>query len=282
MSIKSTIRYFVKSKYKHLIYSEELKHSYEGLSVTGGMLKNKVVVIVGATGDIGKAITKRFLLEGCKIIILARSEDKAKSLMKKANEQFPDGVIAYHIVDFEDADSIKTVSEKLSEYEFDYYINCVGIFNSYDRNRIFRSISEEQFTKSWIINYENLMLMTEIVAKQMRERFNENQRIINIGSICATERPYQSTPYGMSKSAVHHMTRYLNNKYSELSILCIEPGSVATVMGDRKIGSDIANANNLLGRVSLPEEIAAVSAFLCSDVGRFIDPIISASACETF
>mgnify|MGYP000417502179 CR=1 FL=1 len=66
-----------------------------------------------------------------------------------------------------------------------------------------------------------------------------------------------------------------------MNIHSILPGSVATKMGNIKMGDNISSACNKLNRLILPEEIAALTAFLCSDCAVYIvEGEIVAAACE--
>ena len=88
---------------------------------------------------------------------------------------------------------------------------------------------------------------------------------------------------GMSKSAIADYVKSLQNAYPSINFSTIYPGPVATKMGGYSIGSDISNGGNVLNHVILPEEIAAIAAFLSSDTSRYLKGIgITASACQIF
>ena len=48
-------------------------------------LKNKVAIITGATGDIGKNTAKKFLQEGAKVMLAGRSKEKLSKLQNELN-----------------------------------------------------------------------------------------------------------------------------------------------------------------------------------------------------
>ena len=124
-------------------------------------------------------------------------------------------------------------------------------------------------------------LTDEIVGKM--EETGKKGIIINISSICALCKNFQYTPYGISKSGVLSYTKKLKLKHPEYNIHAITPGSVATGMGGYRTGDDLSYRKNILLRVALPEEIAALSAFLSSDCGKHISNlIVTAAAGEIF
>ena len=49
-------------------------------------LKNRVAIITGATGDIGRSTAKKFLSEGAKVMLAGRSEEKLMKLQDELNQ----------------------------------------------------------------------------------------------------------------------------------------------------------------------------------------------------
>ena len=78
-SLKRRLNYVV---VKPLLYNQELADAYSGTSVVDGELNGKTIVVTGATGGIGRVIVKRFLMEGCKVIIIGRSKEKLNGLQE--------------------------------------------------------------------------------------------------------------------------------------------------------------------------------------------------------
>ena len=69
----------IDKRLRPLLYTELLKDSYSTGSVVGGSLKNKTILITGASSGIGLAMARRFLVEGCHVIISGRTESKLLS-----------------------------------------------------------------------------------------------------------------------------------------------------------------------------------------------------------
>ena len=117
---------------------------------------------------------------------------------------------------------------------------------------------------------------------------NNTGTIINISSINSDQRKFRHTPYGISKFALSNYTAQKAQEYkgTKVTINALQPGGVATNMPNVNVtlGRDIAGRKtNMLGRASLPEEMAAIIAFLCSPAGKNITgQVITASACEEF
>jgi len=83
-SLKRRLNYVV---VKPLLYHQEVAEAYSGISVVDGKLKGKTIVVTGATGGIGRAIVKRFLLEGCQVVIIGRDIEKLNHLKESFSNQ---------------------------------------------------------------------------------------------------------------------------------------------------------------------------------------------------
>ena len=265
-----------------VIYNENLKEAYSGRSVTGGTLKNKTVLITGASGDIGVSLAIRFIDEGCKAILAGRSEKKLDDAIAYIKGKKNDCNISKLVFDMANSEEIRKAVDSLksNREKVDILIMNAGFLGGDDRDGVFRNYKKENFIISWKTNYVGVTHLCESMAEYM-SNFN-GEKIILISSICALDKKARYTPYGMSKAASTAFIRSIREKYPNLSMNIIFPGSVATKMGNIKIGDNIAKKCNKLNRVILPEEIASLAAFLSSDVGKQVKDGIVASACEVF
>ena len=119
---------------KPLIYNEHLRQAYSSISVTGGTMKGKNVVVTGATSGIGYATVQRFLSEGCNVILTGRNENKLKEAVEsltcnKSNQ------VCYIVMDQLNSSSVKDGVEKAFTISpIDLWVNCAGIFLKTDRS----------------------------------------------------------------------------------------------------------------------------------------------------
>lgn len=265
-----------------VIYSEELLLAYSGTSVVGGTLKMKTAVVTGGASGIGFSTAQRFLNEGCNVIITGRNKDKLEESISKLNHK-PDLTLSYVVIDQLDTNGIKKgIRDVFAAASIDIWVNCAGIFKETDRDRIFRGVKAETYYEVVNTNLKSTVLMTRMVADEMIAR-NISGQIINIASICGLTNHFGYTPYGISKAGVIEYTRFLAGKYDGRVIIeAVAPGSVATRMGTTGLGKNVAGTNSVTKHVALPEEIAAVIAFLTSPIGKYLNgQTILASAMET-
>lgn len=252
-----------------LIYTKQLQRSFETPSVTGGSIYGKTVMITGGSGGIGRAMAVRFLAEGCRVVITGRNEKKLKKTVDDIKERNNSYEITFEVMDQCDESDIRRISEKwFATKKVNILINNAGIFTDIDRRGRFVSVSIEDFLKIWDTNFEGMKNLTLLYAEQMHDT---RGKIINIASICADFPRFQFTPYGLSKASVIGFSEEIRKTYPNLKVQVIEPGSVATDMGYLGIGKDISRyESNTLNHVIIPEQIAALAAFLASDVGNYV------------
>ena len=264
-----------------LFYTEQLSQAYLTHGVAGGTLKEKTAFITGATGGIGAAVCSRMAAEGCNLIISGRNDKKLNEAKENICRKYPSIDIRCAVMDQKDTTSINNCIDNLKEERFpDIFINVAGIYTEVDKKREFRNVSKAEFQNVWDTNYVGIAEFTKQVAKEMVIS-NPKGCVVNISSICSIFKRYQYTPYGISKSALTQFALELKKEYPTLNIKTVLPGSVATIMGNLKQGDNISRKCNILHHPALPEEIAALVAFLCSDVGcKVTNSAIVASACE--
>lgn len=262
-SLKRRLNYVV---VKPLLYHQEVADAYSGTSVVDGKLKGKTVVVTGATGGIGRAIVKRFLLEGCQVIIIGRDIEKLNHLQ----ESLPDKEkqITCITMNMQDANDVKEKTiALLHRHSIDIWVNCAGVFKNIDRFPTFRSYPQQDFLVVMNTNLKSCLLICRLIAAHMKAN-GGYCKVVNISSICGYAKSYGYTGYGMSKAGLIAMTHAMAEEYKEnMAIIGIAPGSVATSMGERQLGDNIAVGGNMITKhTGMPEEIATLVAFVAGDI----------------
>lgn len=267
---------------KSVIYSNELKNSYSKSSVCGNTLVGKNIVITGGSSGIGLACAQRFLLEGAEsIVIIGRNHQKlheAKTYLKSDKIK----ILEWDIANTNVAKEKIIEAAELANNCIDVLINNAGVFTKKDQERKFRQVSIDEFNYVVDINLKGTWFCCQATSDYMINH-NLNGHIVNISSICATQERYMYTPYGISKYGIINLTKGLSTALMPHGIVVngIAPGSVATAMGNLKENDNIYNEKNLLKRCILPEEIAALAAFLASPFGNMLaGQVIEASGLE--
>ena len=228
-------------------------------------LKNKKVIITGATGGIGNCIVKKLDELGAKIVASGTNEEKLKNLTKKfTNIQVEKFKLDDHnkIEEF-----INRVDQKLDG--LDILINNAGI--TLDNLSI--RLSEENWKKVLDINLTSTFLMCKFAIKKMLKQ--KNGKIVNITSIVGHTGNLGQANYAASKAGIIAFSKSLAIEYAKknININCVSPGFIKTEMTD-KINEDfkkILLSKIPSGTLGTGEDVSNCVAFLASDMANYIN-----------
>lgn len=230
---------------------------------TTDLLRNKVALITGGTSGIGLAIAESFLKNGCKVIVAGTNEEKCQRIIEKLGMN-----TKYLVMDIKKINCHKeyiSTATKLFEKNISILVNSAGV-NCYSN---FFDVTEEEYDNVMDTNLKGTFFFNQNFAKYLIEH-NEKGHILNVSSSSAL-RP-ATGPYPISKWGIKGMTKGLADVLLPYGIIvnAIAPGQTATPMLHKKEGDNIYNDENILGRYIMPEEIAPLAVFLCSDLGNMI------------
>lgn len=241
-------------------------------------LKNKVVVIAGATGLIGKELSRGFVEQGSITILSSRSEKKGEQL-KDRLKKLKKGKVFYHPVDISSEDSVGILIRFILERfnKIDVFVNCSWPKTKNWLKNVeetsFRSIKEDLLS-----HLGGYFLCTQKMALQMKKQ--KSGSIINFSSIYGVVGPnfsvYDNTKitcppsYPLIKGGIITMTKYFATYFAKYNVRinCICPGGIFNK-------HDKAFVNNYsrlvpLGRMARPEEIIGGTLFLSSNASSYI------------
>tara|TARA_A100001011_G_C14202803_1_gene796418 strand:- start:47 stop:778 length:732 start_codon:yes stop_codon:yes gene_type:complete len=228
-------------------------------------LKNKKILITGATGGIGNCLVKKFNDYGSKIIATGTNEEKLNNLKKS----FPN--IHTEIFKLDEHNKIENFIEitnnKLDGLEI--LINNAGI--TIDNLAI--RLNEENWKKVLDINLTSSFLMCKYAIKKMLK--NKYGKIINITSIVGHTGNLGQANYSASKAGIVAFSKSLAIEYAKknININCVSPGFIKTEMTD-KINEEFKK--NLIskipsGELGSGEDVSNCVAFLASDMAKYIN-----------
>ena len=228
-------------------------------------LKNKKVVITGATGGIGNCLVKKFDNLGSDILVTGTNEEKLESLKTK----FPKIAVEKFKLDEHNKIEhfIETIDKKLGGLEI--LVNNAGI--TLDNLSI--RLTEENWKKVLDINLSSTFLMCKYAIKKMLK--SKYGKIINITSIVGHTGNLGQANYAASKAGVIGFSKSLAIEYAKknININCVSPGFIKTEMTD-KIDEDfkkILISKIPAGTLGSGEDVSNCVAFLASDESKYIN-----------
>jgi len=228
-------------------------------------LKNKKILITGATGGIGNSLVEKFYKYGSSIVATGTNEEKLNNLKKK----YPNILIERFKLDEHDKieNFIETITKKLDG--LDVLVNNAGV--TLDNLSI--RLTEEHWKKVLDVNLTSTFLMCKYVIKKMLKK--KYGKIINITSIVGHTGNLGQANYAASKAGIIGFSKSLAIEYAKknININCVSPGFIKTEMTD-KINEEfkkILISKIPSGDLGTGEDISNCVAFLASDMSRYIN-----------
>ena len=237
-----------------------------GNYTTGSLLQGKVILITGGGKGIGKAIAKKCVSEGAKVIITGRNEETLSSTAHSLGES-----CTYIVFDNQNIDKI---DELLFEAEKKFgTINCLvcnaGISN-HESNMM--NVTIDGFDQLMSVNLKSTYFLIQgFIRRTLNSKKERN--IVVISS--ETGDMASDIPYGLSKASLNSLVRGAAYRYhpEQVRVNAIAPGVTLTDMtkGYANPKDDNLYRDNVSGRYFLPEEIGEVACFLLSNVSSCIN-----------
>jgi 3-oxoacyl-[acyl-carrier protein] reductase len=235
-------------------------------------LNEKVTIVTGASGDIGKGIAKRFAEEGAKVILIARNLEQLEATRKEIGNEESTVSISCDLTD--ESQVLQTVNQIMDTYgKIDILINNAGAINDPVH---FHEMPDSEIKKLIDVNLFGVFHMTKAVLSKMSDV--KNGAIVNIGSI-SSERAIPRVHlavYSSIKAAIAMFTKSIAVEYARKNIRCncVNPGIINSGMIkpylDDPQARKVLEERLPLARVGEPEDIANAALYLASDEANWV------------
>ena len=236
-------------------------------------LDGQRALVTGASAGIGLAICRELLGLGAQVLMVARNAAALERARADLEEEFPgpeDAVVALP-ADVTDDEQRGDILDWAADHGgLDILVNNAG--GNLTRPALdygedqWRGIFETNLFSAFELCRGAYPLLTKHAASS----------IVNIGSVSAMIHVRSGAPYGMSKAALHQMTRNLAVEWAEdgVRVNCVAPWYIRTRRTSDKLSDpdylDEVLLRTPLGRIGEPEEVAAAVAFLCLPAASYI------------
>ena len=229
-------------------------------------LKNKNIIVTGASGGIGNSIVKSLYENGANILATGTRLEKLEELKSKFNN------LKFLQFDISQTEKIEKFIENASSElggTLDCIINNAGI----TKDNLAIRMSLEEWKKVIDINLTSSFLLSKFAIKKMLK--NKSGKIINITSVVGHTGNLGQTNYTASKAGIIAMSKSLAIEYAKknININCISPGFIKTAMTDKidEKYKEIIISKIPSGRLGNPEDIANAVIFLASNQSDYIN-----------
>ena len=229
-------------------------------------LKNKNIIVTGASGGIGNSIVEKLHDNEANILATGTRIEKLEELKEKFKN------IKILKFDISQHDKIEKFINNATDTlggSLDCIVNNAGV----TKDNLTIRMSLEEWTKVIDTNLTSTFLMSKYSNKKMLK--NKFGKIINITSVVGHTGNVGQANYTASKAGIVAMSKSLAIEYAKknINVNCISPGFISTAMTD-KIGEKFKETiiakipSNRLGK---PEDVANAVIFLSSDQSDYIN-----------
>lgn len=234
-------------------------------------LQKKVAIVTGGGQGIGKAIAKRFLQEGMKVVIAEIDQEAGK---ETADEFYSLGSILFVHADVSEEDSVKNlIQETIAQFDcIDVLVNNAG--RSAPENPPITELSLEDWHKTISTNLTGVFLCTKHCVEHLRKT---QGTIINIASTRALMSEPNTEAYAASKGGVLALTHALAISLGpDIRVNCISPGWIEVSEWQKQTKrhqselTEQEHQQHPVGRVGKPEDIASLAVYFASSEAAFI------------
>lgn len=230
-------------------------------------LKGQVAMITGAGRNIGKSMALLFAAEGAKIVVAEMHEGRGQAVVDEINKSGNQAMLVLGDVS-KSSDVQAMVKQVVGKFGgIDILVNNAALT---DHANILDS-QEEEFDKVIAVSLKGPYLVTQCVARQMREQ-GRGGKILNFGSTSGMIGRFDGIAYAAAKAGVINMTRAMAVQLAEyrIRVNCLVPNRSGSPVG---FDDDVAGNRtfqNLAGRLGTADDQAKAALFLVSDDSDFI------------
>jgi 3-oxoacyl-[acyl-carrier protein] reductase len=234
-------------------------------------LKNKIMLITGASSGIGQATAIAAAAEGATVIVhYNTNESGGKETLARIKSAGGNGILLQRDLS-RSVQVTKMFDHILAEFKrLDILVNNHGAII---KRAPIETITDDEFLKIIEVNLHSVFYTCRAAIKPMKEQ--KSGKIINVTSVAARNGGGKGAGvYAAAKGGVLTFTKALANELGSYGIQanCVAPGFVDTPFHSGNI-QDVRNSfaeRSPLKRVGLPEDIVPAILFLASDESKFI------------
>ena len=229
-------------------------------------LKNKSIIVTGASGGIGSSIVKKLVENDANVLASGTRIEKLEELKSKYKN------IKILKFDISQNDKIEEFIENATK-ELGGTLNCIVNNAGITKDNLSIRMSTDEWKKVIDVNLTSTFLLSKFSIKKMLK--NKSGKIVNITSIVGHTGNLGQANYTASKAGIVAMSKSLAIEYAKknININCISPGFIKTAMTDKinEKYKEIIISKIPSARLGEPEDIANAVLFLASDQSDYIN-----------
>jgi NAD(P)-dependent dehydrogenase (short-subunit alcohol dehydrogenase family) len=233
-------------------------------------LHNRVALVTGASGNIGAVLAKGLACAGATMALHGRSVTKLSELKREIEEI--GGTSDHFVADLSLLENIPVlVEEVIARFgRIDILVNCAGM----NQREPIVEVTPEVYEQIMATNLRCVYFLSQAVLAQMIAQ--GGGKVINIGSLTSSVGLANVSVYGMTKSAVAHLTKSMAIEWAQhnIQVNCLCPGFIATDL-TMPLWEDPQKRRWILDRLPIqrpgtPEDLVGMAIYLASNASSYM------------
>ena len=235
-------------------------------------LDGQLALVTGASRGIGLATARELAGLGADIVLVARDEAHLEQVRDELAEEFPRVSLRAFAADVGEHEQRLEVFDFIADLglELSLLINNVGM----NTPKPTLEYSASEYHRIIDTNVFSAFEMCRLAHPQLVQHANAG--IVNVGSVSGLTSVRTGSPYGMSKAALHQLTRNLATEWAEdgIRVNAVAPWYIRTQRSEPALADpdylEEVLERTPMKRIGEPEEVAAAIAFLCLPAAAYI------------
>jgi Tropinone reductase 1 len=242
------------------------------MDVSRWRLDGQVALITGASRGIGRACARELLGFGADVLIVSRDDAPLEAARVELGDEFPGRRVLAFAADLAQHEQRLEVFDWIADLggELHVLVNNVGT----NVRKATLDYREDEYRALIDTNLVSAFEMCRL-AHPLLARHGQ-AAIVNVGSVSGLTHVRTGAPYGMTKAALHQLTRNLAVEWAEdgIRVNAVAPWYIRTgrseaVLADPAYLEEVLSRTPM-GRIGEPEEVAAAVAFLCLPAASYV------------
>jgi len=235
-------------------------------------LDGQVALVTGASVGIGRAIAAELLGLGADVMLVARDEAQLEATRSELEEQFPQAQVRAFAADVADAEQRREIFDWVEDLGngLQVLVNNAGT----NVRRATLDYADAEWRELFETNLFSAFELCRFAFPLLSQHASSS--IVNVGSVSGLTHVRTGAPYGMTKAALHQLTRNLACEWAEdgVRVNAVAPWYIRT----RRTSTSLADPDYLdeviertpMGRIGEPEEVGSAVAFLCLPASSYV------------